>query len=161
MNSYFLTLLDSVKSKLAMLLFSCLSLLAPIQFILLLVGFFIVLDTISGIFASKKLKLPITSRKLSRFITKMLVYQLVVITFYALDVNLLGEFLLKVVSIKLVLTKTIAIALVINELYSIDEKIRLVNKGKGLWFFFKQMISTAKIIKKEGGGLMDEYNNKE
>ena len=127
-------------------------LLAPIQPILLLVFAFIVIDTVMGVWASKKLKREITSKKFSTFISKMLVYGLVVILTYALDKLLLGEFLFIFVSINLLATKVAAIALIVAEVYSIDEK--LVNvKGKGIWHYFKRLIGVAKLIKKEANDL--------
>ena len=146
------TLWSIIKSN-AVTFFSMIcALLAPIQPILLLVFIFIMLDTVMGVWASKKLKKEITSRKLSAFISKMLVYGGVVILTYALDKLLLGEFLLMFVSVKLLATKVAAIALILAEVYSIDEK--LVNvKGKGIWHYFKRLIGVAKLIKKEADEL--------
>lgn len=146
------TLWGIIKSNLFTFFSMIFGLLAPIQPILLLVFVFIFLDTVMGVWASKKLKKQITSRKLSAFISKMLVYGSVVILTYALDKLLLGEFLLMLVSINLLATKVAAIALIIAEVYSIDEK--LVNvKGKGIWHYFKRLIGVAKLIKKEADGL--------
>lgn len=143
-----ITILISIKEKAGYLLGIGFGLLAPIQFILLLVGAFIAADTCFGVWAAKKQKKKITSHRFSSFIGKMLVYQAVVILAYALDVNLLGEFLLAIVSVKLLLTKLVAIALIVNECYSISEKIENVT-GKGIWFYFKQILGLAKFVKKE------------
>ena len=150
-----ITLLVSIKQKAAYLLGIGFGLIAPIQFILLLVGAFIAADTVFGVWAAKKQKKKITSNRFSSFIGKMLVYQTVVIIAYALDINLLGEFLLAIVSIKLLLTKMVAIALIVNECYSIDEK--LVNvKGKGIFHYFKQLLGLAKLVKKEAKELTND-----
>ena len=116
---------------------------------MLLVGFFILLDSAFGIWAAKKTKIKLTSRRLSRFITKMFVYQIVIITVYALDVLILGEFFLTLLSIPMVVTKTVALMLIANETFSIDEKIKMVNPQKGIWFYFKRLLNVGKLIKKE------------
>jgi hypothetical protein len=149
------TLWMAFKLNAAKFLSICFALLIPIQFMLLLVGAFILADTIAGIWSSRKLGKKITSNRLSGFISKMLVYNAVVILAYALDVNLLGEFLLHLVSINLLFTKVTVIALIVNECYSINEK--LVNvKGKGIWDYAKQVLGVAKFIKKEAKELQDD-----
>lgn len=124
-------------------------LLAPIKFIMILVFMFILVDTIGGIWASNKLGIEITSRRLSKFISKLLVYQSVIILAYAIDVNLLGEFILLFLSVPLALTKVVGLGLVVNETYSLDESLKKVNKDKGLAFYFKQLLGVAKKIKSD------------
>ena len=124
-------------------------LLAPIKFIMVLVFAAILADTIFGIRTSRKLGVEITSRRLSKFISKLFVYQFVIIFAYAIDVNLLGEFILLFISVPLALTKITSLGLVVNELFSIDESLKKLNKEKGLWFYFTQLLSVAKRIKKD------------
>jgi len=124
-------------------------LLTPIKFIMMIVFFAILADTIYGVRCSKKIGEQITSRKLSKFITKLLIYQAVIIFAYAIDVNIFGEFLLLFLSVPMALTKVVALGLIVNEGYSIDESLKRVNKEKGLWFYFKQLIGLAKMIKSE------------
>ena len=142
------TLFASIKAKAGLIFGSALALLAPIQWVLLLVGAFIAADTIFGMYTAKKLGIKLTSRKFSAFISKMLIYQAVVILVYALDVLLLGEFFLMIVSIPMVLTKVAAIALVVVEIFSIDEKLKMLKDGKGIWYHFKRLIGIAKLLKK-------------
>jgi hypothetical protein len=125
-----------------------LTLLAPIKIFMILVGLFIFFDTCFGVWAAKQQKKPLKSSKLARFISKLFVYNTVVITAYVLDINLLGEFFLLFLSIPLAITKITVIALVANEVYSIDEKVVNV-KGYGLWDMFKKVLNTAKYIKKQ------------
>lgn len=125
-----------------------LTLLAPIKIFVVLVGIFIFLDTCFGIWAAKMQKKPLKSSKLAKFISKLFVYNIVVITAYILDVNLLGEFFLLFLSIPLAITKITVLALVANEIYSIDEKIVNV-KGFGLWDMFKRLLGVARFIKKQ------------
>ena len=139
----------SLKGKAALIFGSIFALLAPIQFVLLLVGAFIAADTVFGMYTAKKLGHKLTSRKFSKFISKMLVYQAVIILIYALDVLLLGEFFLMIVSVPLVLTKITSIALIAVEIFSIDEKLKMLKDGQGIWYHFKRLIGIAKLIKKE------------
>lgn len=125
------------------------TLLSPIKWLMVLVAFFIIADTIFGLWAAKKLKIKLESRKFARFITKMLVYQCVVITAFALDTLLLGQFFLLFISIPLVVTKLGTLALIVAELFSIDEKLKNVNAKEGIWFHFSRLLKIAKRIKKE------------
>jgi hypothetical protein len=153
MKENLINLLTTIKSKSAIFFGSVLALLSPIKYIMILVGVSIIIDTVFGVYTAKKLNKKISSRRLSSFISKMLVYQTVIITMYAIDVLLLGEFLLLFINIPLVATKVTALLLVINEAYSVDEKLRMLNPEKGLWFHFKRLLGIAKLIKKESEGL--------
>lgn len=124
-------------------------LLAPIKMVMILVFVAILADTVFGIRTSKKLGIEITSRRLSKFISKLFIYQFVIIFAYAIDVNLLGEFILLFLSVPLALTKIIGLGLVVNEIYSIDESLKKLNKEKGLWFYFRQLLNLAKKIKSD------------
>lgn len=124
-------------------------LLAPIKIIMVLVFVFILIDTIGGIWASNKLGIEITSRRLSKFISKLLVYQTVIILAYAIDLNLLGPFILLFLSVPLAMTKIVGLGLVVNEVFSLDESLKKVNKDKGIAFYFTQLLSVAKYVKKE------------
>ena len=66
---------------------------------------------------------------------------------------MLGEFFLLFLSIPLAITKITVIALVVNEVYSIDEKVVNV-KGYGLWNMFKRLLGVAKFIKKQQNDLL-------
>ncbi len=140
-----------MKEKLVAILLTFLtaiySFIAPIQGILLLVGVAIIFDTIAGIYCSKRLGNPILSRKLFRLAIKTFVYGGAVIIFYSMDVLLLKDIIGYFLSIPLLLTKSVATTFIFIELYSVDEKIRAVNNNKGIWYYFKRLISGAKSIK--------------
>ena len=53
---------------------------AGIQTSLIATGVLIVIDTLLGLLAARKTKTPIQSRKLARVLTKMLAYQLLIIS---------------------------------------------------------------------------------
>jgi len=122
--------------------------LLPIAPVLIAVGMFIIADTIIGIWKSKKLKRDITSRKLSRVIYKMFVYQIVTITFFCLDYAIIHDFTVLMFNIDFALTKIVAIILISIEAYSIDESFKLAT-GKGLFERAKDLIVKYKDVKSD------------
>ena len=153
MKQHVVNILTGLKTSIIKYSILGLTLLAPIKIFIVLVGLFIFLDTCFGVWAAKQQKQPLRSSKLARFISKLFVYNIVVITAYILDVNLLGEFFLLFLSIPLAITKITVLALVVNEVYSIDEKVVNV-KGYGLWNMFKRLLGVAKFIKKQQNDLL-------
>lgn len=125
---------------------SILSFFLPIVPLLLLVGLFILCDTILGIWAAKKRGERITSRKLGNIVPKMILYQAAVLVGYVLDVFLLSEFVNYIFSIDLLITKLIAMTLIFIETLSLNENIECIS-GKNLFASFKQMITRTANIK--------------
>jgi hypothetical protein len=130
--------------------------LMPISGLLFLVGFVIVLDTITGVWKSVKNKVKITSRGLSAIISKMLLYEVTVILFYMIDKFILNNIILQFFSVDLLLTKILALILVSIEVMSINENYKAV-KGLDLWQAMKNLFARAKDIKKE----VDEIRHNE
>jgi hypothetical protein len=130
--------------------------LMPISGLLFLVGFVIVLDTITGVWKSVKNKVKITSRGLSAIISKMLLYEITVIMFYMIDQFILNNIILQFFSVELLLTKVLALILVSIEVMSINENYKAV-KGLDLWQAMKNLFARAKDIKKE----VDEIRHKQ
>jgi Bacteriophage holin family len=130
--------------------------LMPISGLLFLVGFVIVLDTITGVWKSIKNKVKITSRGLSAIISKMLLYEITVIMFYMIDQFILNNIILQFFSVELLLTKVLALILVSIEVMSINENYKAV-KGLDLWQSMKNLFARAKDIKKE----VDEIRHKQ
>ena len=122
--------------------------LMPISGLLFLVGFVILLDTVTGVWKSYKNKVKITSRGLSAIISKMLLYEVTVIMFYMIDKFILNSIILQFFSVELLLTKVLALILVSIEVMSINENYKAV-KGLDLWQAMKNLFSRAKDIKKE------------
>lgn len=139
---------ELIKSKTLIMLQVIGAFLLPIKPLILLVIMMIVLDTITGIWKAKKIGDPITSRKLSRVISKMILYQVGLITFFVLEKFLLGEFVLIFTDIPFFLTKIIAIFFCSIEVMSLNENVKAVY---GLNFFqlFKQVLSRVKEVKDE------------
>ena len=119
--------------------------ISPIKHLLLIVGLMIIIDTIFGIIRSKKLGIKFTSRRFYSFFKKNFVYQLLVITTYLLDINLIGEFTTSFISIDLLATKLMASAICYNEFTSINENVNIaydidiINYIKKLFHFTKKV----------------------
>ena len=120
----------------------------PIIGILFLIGFAIVVDTVTGIWKSKKLKIKITSRGLSAVISKLLLYEIAVILFYLIDRFILNDIILTFFSVPLMLTKILALVLVSIEVMSINENYEAV-RGINMWTAMKNLFSRARDIKKD------------
>jgi len=130
--------------------------LMPISGLLFLVGFVIVLDTVTGIWKSYKNKVKITSRGLSAIISKMLLYEVTVVLFYMIDTFILNNIILQFFSVDLLLTKVLALILVSIEVMSINENYKAV-KGLDLWQAMKNLFARAKEIKQD----IDEIRHNE
>lgn len=120
----------------------------PISGLMFLIGFAILVDTITGVWKARKLKQPISSRKLSAVISKMLLYEITVILFYLIDYFILNDIVLTFFSVPLMLTKILSLILVSVEVVSINENYKAV-KGLDLWQAMKNLFSRVKEIKKE------------
>ena len=120
----------------------------PIIGILFLIGFAILVDTFTGIWKAKKLKIKITSRGLSAVISKLLLYEIAVILFYLIDRFILNDIILTFFSVPLMLTKILALVLVSIEVMSINENYEAV-RGINMWTAMKNLFSRARDIKKD------------
>lgn len=121
---------------------------APVAGILALMLTLIVVDTMTGIWKSKKCGIPITSRGMSAFISKVFLYCGGVILIFAVDKLLLNEILLYFFTVEHLATKCISMIFAFVELISINENWKAV-KGFDLWSQFKGLTSRASLIKKE------------
>jgi hypothetical protein len=122
-----------------------LSFFLPIVGILILIAASVILDTITGIWKAKKLKQPITSRRLSAIISKILLYEATVMLFYAMDYFLLNDIVISFFSIELLTTKVLALTMVSIEVISINENYKAV-KGIDLWASLKNLFARAKEV---------------
>jgi hypothetical protein len=120
----------------------------PISGILFLIGFSIFVDTLTGLWKAKKLKIKITSRKLSAIISKLFLYELAVIGFYLIDFWILNDIILKFFSVPLMLTKILALTLVSIEVMSINENYISIRKIS-IWDSLRNLFLRAKEIKQD------------
>jgi len=141
-------LLSSIQKSSLQLLAVVSTFFLPITGILFLIGFAIVVDTITGIWKSKKLNIPITSRKLSAIISKLMLYEVAVILFYLIDRFILNDIILTFFSVPLMLTKILSLVLVSIEVMSISENYKAV-KGIDLWQAMKLLFARARDIKQD------------
>ena len=151
-------LLASIKQYIIQLLAVIGSFFLPISGILFLIGFAILVDTITGVWKAKKLKLKITSRKLSAIISKLLLYEVAVIGFYLIDYWILNDIILKFFSVPLMLTKILSLVLVSLETLSISENYKAV-KGIDIWSAFKNLLQRSKEIKQDIDGVRYNKDN--
>jgi len=112
-----------MKSTFAYISASILAFFAPVAGIMIAIGAFIALDTLLGIMAAQKIGEKIESRKLSKVVWKMLMYQAVTLSFFIMDVFIVGDLLGTLINTPYVLTKTVGVALIAIEFKSIDENI--------------------------------------
>ena len=141
-------LLSSIQKSSLQLLAVVSTFFLPITGILFLIGFAILVDTITGIWKSKKLGIPITSRKLSAIISKLMLYEVAVILFYLIDRFILNDIILTFFSVPLMLTKILSLVLVSIEVISISENYKAV-KGIDLWQAMKLLFARARDIKQD------------
>ena len=132
----------------------------PISGILFLVGFAIIVDTLTGLWKAKKLKIPITSRKLSAIVSKMFLYELAVIGFYLIDFWILNDIIMKFFSVPLMLTKILALILISIETMSINENYIQI-RGISIWQSMKLLFARAKEIKNDINGIRSNQDSSE
>jgi hypothetical protein len=151
-------LLSSIQKYIIQLLAVVGSFFLPISGILFLIGFAILVDTLTGIWKSKKLGIPITSRKLSAIISKLMLYEVAVIGFYLIDKFILNDIILTFFSVPLMLTKILALVLCSIEVISISENYKAV-KGIDIWSAFKNLLQRSKEIKGDIDGVRYKQDN--
>jgi len=120
----------------------------PISGLLIGVGIAIIFDTFTGVFKSIKLKgiASVKSRILSNIISKMALYELCIISLFAIDYYVLNEFVIRSFGINFMFTKICAIMLIFVELVSIKENIEETFKIS-LWQLLKNAFNRAKEVK--------------
>ena len=148
-------LLSSIQKYIIQLLAVVSAFFLPISGILFLIGFAIFVDTITGIWKAKKLKIKITSRGLSAIVSKLFLYEMAVILTYLIDKFILNDILLQFFSVPLMLTKILSLVLCSIEVISINENIKAV-KGIDLWASLKNLLQRSKEIKGDIDGV--RYN---
>jgi hypothetical protein len=130
----------------------------PISGILFLVGFAIFVDTLTGLWKAKKMKIPITSRKLSAIVSKMFLYELAVIGFYLIDFWILNDIVKQFFSVPLMLTKILALVLISIETMSINENYIAI-RGISIWESMKLLFARAKEIKNDINGIRSNQDS--
>ena len=145
-------LLSSIQKYIIQLLAVVSAFFLPISGILFLIGFAILVDTITGIWKAKKLKIKITSRGLSAIVSKLFLYEVAVILTYLIDKFILNDIILQFFSVPLMLTKILSLVLVSIEAISISENYKAV-KGIDIWSALKNLLQRSKEIKGDIDGV--------
>jgi hypothetical protein len=108
-----------------------LSILLPIKELMLTVGFLVAADLVVGIWKALKLKQRIRSRRMSDTVTKLLLYQLAIISGFLIEKYVLTEIL--------PIAKLIGTVIAIIEFKSIIESIEAVT-NQDIWSRIKVLI---------------------
>lgn len=158
MKLQLLILLANIRLSFTKLIGIVASFFLPISGILFLIGFAIFIDTLTGLWKAKKLKIAITSRKLSAVISKLFLYELAVIGFYLIDFWILNDIVKQFFSVPLMLTKILSLVLVSIEVISINENYKAV-KGIDIWQSMKSLFARAKEIKNDINGIRSNQDS--
>ena len=113
-----------MKQYLSYLFVSLLAVFTPVIPLLLTIGCLIMIDFIVGVYRAFKMKEVITSRKMGNTISKMLLYQLTILSLFLFETYILQGLL--------PVTKIGAGMISVTELKSIDESVEKMT-GIGVW----------------------------
>ena len=133
-----------MKTK-SLLFVSLLSVLAPVQPMVLMAVFSIILDTAFGIWRSVKKNgwKSIRSRRLSNTISKSLLYSGAIVFIFLLEKFVLADLLGYFISVDLLLTKAFTAFCVFTEVKSINESYFSVT-GINVWDKFIAFVKRSK-----------------
>jgi hypothetical protein len=110
--------------KIKIWLLACFSIFLPIKPLIITVGFLCISDMVVGIWKALKKKEPISSKRMSDTITKLMLYQLAIVSGFLIEKYVIEELV--------PITKTIGTVISIIEFKSIIESIEAVT-GTSLW----------------------------
>lgn len=112
-------------------LLASLAVFLPIKELMLTIGFLVGADMVVGIWKALKLKQRIRSRRMSDTITKLLLYQIAIMSGFLIETFIIAELI--------PITKLVATVIAVIEFKSIIESIESVT-GKDLWSKIKSII---------------------
>ena len=112
-------------------LFASLAVFLPIKELMLTIGFLVSADLVVGLWKAIKTGQRIRSRRMSDTVTKLLLYQLAIMSGFLIETFIISELI--------PITKLIATVIAIIEFKSIVESIEAVT-GKDLWSKIKTII---------------------
>ena len=112
-------------------LFASLAVFLPIKELMLTIGFLVSADLVVGLWKAIKTGQRIRSRRMSDTVTKLLLYQLAIMSGFLIETFIISELI--------PITKLIATVVAIIEFKSIIESIESVT-GKDLWSKIKTII---------------------
>jgi hypothetical protein len=112
-------------------LLASLAVFLPIKELMLTIGFLVASDMVVGIWKALKLKQRIRSRRMSDTVTKLLLYQIAIMSGFLIETFIIAEII--------PITKLVATVIAVIEFKSIIESIESVT-GKDLWSKIKSII---------------------
>ena len=136
-------LLENIKGSSAAIGGIILSFLTPIIPLILIVGGAIVLDTLTGVYKSKKKDIPITSKGYRSIVSKMVMYNAAVILFFCIETYILQDIIGLLTDINLILTKVVTTTLLFIEVKRINENYEEVT-GVDAFKEFKKLLKRSK-----------------
>jgi hypothetical protein len=110
---------------------ACMSIFLPIRELMLTIGFLVGADMVVGIWKALKTGQKIRSRRMSDTVTKMLLYQLAIVSGFLIEKYIITDML--------PIAKLIGSVIAIIEFKSIVESIESVT-GQNLWTKIKEVI---------------------
>lgn len=123
-----------MKTKLSLFVFSVLTILTPVQPLVIIAILSIILDTCFGIWRSVRKSgwKSIRSRRLSHTISKTLLYSGAIVFVFLLEKYVIADILAHFISIDLLMTKAFTFFCVYTEIKSINESYFSVT-GVNVW----------------------------
>ena len=134
-----------MKTKLSLFVFSVLTILTPVQPLVIIAILSIILDTCFGIWRSVKKSgwKSIRSRRLSHTISKTLLYSGTIVFVFLLEKYVIADILAHFISIDLLMTKAFTFFCVYTEIKSINESYYSVT-GVNVWDKFVKFAKRGK-----------------
>ena len=138
-----------ITPKLSIILKSIVIFFTPIKWLVFLVALSTIVDTSFGIWKAKKLNESVNSKKFRHgFVPKLISYICLVLITYTSDFHLLNELTKEILSIDYLSTKLLSLALIINEVVSMDESFEKVKGYSFIKKIFKTLLRFKDIKKK-------------
>jgi len=127
--------------KIISLLFWLFTILSPVNGVMITMVFLIIVDFITGLYASYKHKIPINSERIGNTISKFFIYNLVILASFLLEKFIVEEVpFLKIIAGFIAITEIKSILENFNKIYGVD--------------LFKALIKLLRI-----GGLSDAFDS--
>ncbi|TDQ28608.1 MULTISPECIES: phage holin family protein [Tenacibaculum] len=133
-------------------IFWLLALLSPLNGVLTTMMLLIVVDFITGAYASLKLQIPIKSERIGHTISKFFIYNLVIISAYFLEKHIVNEVpFLKIIAGFIAITEIKSILENYNKIYGVNpfKALHTLLKQAGMQSTLEQTIEKEKNNDKE------------
>lgn len=147
-----------MKEYILALFISLLTILAPIQAFIIIIGLFVVSDTALAIYWTVKVNgvKSFRSNKLFNIVVKTFFYMGAILLAFLVDTYIFSG---SIMSVKLLMAKAMTLLFCYIELKSIDEtSIKLGNKS--IWIHFKELFAKGKELKKDLGKIIEDDEDK-